>query len=315
MDLAIVIVNWNGKELLARCLRSIAETAGSLEHSVWVVDNASSDGSAALVAAEFPHVRLVASAENHGFAGGNNVALRAIYANGGCDHLLLLNPDTVVQPGSLQNLLRYMRAHPAVGAAGARLLNEDYSFQASFNPLPTLRQEFLILSALGRRLYGDWYPSAGPTASQVSRENVGYVVGACIIARLDAAQQVGLLDEGFFMYSEEVDWCARFHQHGWRVGYVADAPIVHLGGGSTRQVRAKMLAELYRSRVRFFSKHYGPLRALALRALLLTMNGLKLLRAKLRPSATGTAPLSWPLLRHAVGLSTPETRRPHAPSR
>jgi GT2 family glycosyltransferase len=320
MKLAIVIVNWNGRDLLARCLRSIEATAGDLPHAVWVVDNGSTDGAVEMVARDFPAVHLIASERNLGFAGGNNLALREVLNSqfrgqnsegfgtsalsplqSALDYVLLLNPDTVVQPGALQALVRFMDERPHVGAAGALLLNEDGSFQASYVPFPTLRQEFLILSGLGRKHRGPAYPSAPLTASLRSRDDVDYVVGACIIARASAVCEVGLLDEGFFMYSEEVDWCYRFRAAGWAVGYVAEARIVHLGGGSTRQVRPQMLAELYRSRVRFFRKHYGPLAALGLRALLLAMNGAKLLRRAVHPSPGGTPPLPWPLLRHAIG--------------
>ncbi len=322
MRLAIIIVNWNGRELLARCLRSIAETAGGLDCDVIVVDNGSTDGSQAMLRADFPTARLIDSPHNLGFAGGNNLALReALEARGerreareshpkplaSCpklhDYLVLLNPDTVVQPGALQALVAFMQAHPRVGVAGAQLLNEDGSFQFSYARFPGLVDEFLILTGLGRRRHGPWYPSASPQQSARSHDRAEYAMGACLIARADAAAEVGPLDEGFFMYSEEIDWCYRFRAAGWSVGYVADAPIVHLGGGSTRQVRPQMLAELYRSRVRFFQKHYGLPHALALRGLLLLMNSAKLLRARLRGGeAGGTPPLPWPLLRHALNV-------------
>ncbi|GAB4207649.1 MAG: glycosyltransferase family 2 protein [Roseiflexaceae bacterium] len=326
MRLAIIIVNWNGRDLLARCLRSIAETAGQLDCDVIVVDNGSTDGSQAMLRADFPAVTLIDSPHNLGFAGGNNLALRLVLgvrdwglgasASAAAaaslapspqplapNYVLLLNPDTVVQPGALQALVAFMQARPHVGVAGARLLNEDGSFQFSYARFPGLVDEFLILTGLGRRRHGPWYPSASPQHSTRSHDRAEYAMGACLIARPDATAQVGPLDEGFFMYSEEIDWCYRFRATGWSVGYVADAPIVHLGGGSTRQVRPQMLAELYRSRVRFFQKHYGAPHALALRGLLLLMNGSKLLRARLRGSkAGGTPPLPWPLLRHALSV-------------
>ncbi|HEU4329281.1 MAG TPA: glycosyltransferase family 2 protein [Roseiflexaceae bacterium] len=329
MRLAIIIVNWNGRDLLARCLRSIADTAGDLHCDVLVVDNGSTDGSQAMLRADFPAVRLIDSPSNLGFGGGNNLALREVLEARGLrledreahpkphssdpkpqasslkphDYVVLLNPDTVVQPGALQALVAFMQGHQHVGVAGARLLNEDGSFQFSYARFPGLVDEFLILTGLGRRRHGPWYPSAGPQQSVRSHDRAEYAMGACLIARADATAEIGPLDEGFFMYSEEIDWCYRFRAAGWSVGYVADAPIVHLGGGSTRQVRPQMLAELYRSRVRFFQKHYGLPQALALRGLLLLMNGTKLLRARLRGTeAGGTPPLPWPLLRHALSV-------------
>ncbi len=321
MDLAIVIVNWNGRDLLARCLRSIVETAAGLDYQVYVVDNGSTDGSRDMLRAQFPAVQLDDNQRNLGFGGGNNLALRQVLnyelrvqsseltqnsalltQNSRFDYILLLNPDTVVQPGALQALVSFMRSNPRVGAAGALLLNEDRSFQASYVPFPTIGQEFMILSGLGRALRGPAYPSAGPAASRRPRDDVDYVVGACIIARPEAIRQVGLFDEGFFMYSEEVDWCYRFRAAGWAVGYVAEAVIVHLGGGSTRQVRPQMLAELYRSRVRFFRKHYGAAAALALRCLLVVMNVAKIARVAFRRQGAGAPPLTWALLRRALTI-------------
>ncbi|NJN18031.1 MAG: glycosyltransferase family 2 protein [Oscillochloris sp.] len=127
-----------------------------------------------------------------------------------------------------------------------------------------------------------------------------YVVGACMLIRTKAMREIGLMDEGFFMYAEETDWCYRFRQAGWSVAYVPQAVIVHLGGGSTQQVRAPMLAELYRSRVRFFRKHYGRLPTFGLQGLLLTMHLSKLARGMLRRKG-GTPPLSWGLLLRAMG--------------
>jgi len=306
MDLAIIIVNWNGRDLLERCLRSIDETAAGLSCRVLVVDNGSTDGSQAMVQEQFPHMTLIDSPRNLGFGGGNNLALRETLGDSQQaaqrpEYVLLLNPDTVVPPGSLQALVAFMRSRPHIGVAGARLLNEDGSFQFSFARFPRLVDELLILTGLGRRRHGPWYPSADPGQSARSHDRAEYVMGACMIARADAAAQVGPLDEGFFMYSEEIDWCYRFRAAGWSVGYVAEAPITHLGGGSTRQVRPQMQAELYRSRVRFFQKHYGPLQASGLRALLLLMHLSKVLRASLRPGHSGgTPPLSWPLLRYAL---------------
>ena len=327
MDLAIVIVNWNGRGLLWRCLESIDKTAGDLNYAIIVVDNGSTDGSQTMVRTEFPAVTLIANDKNLGFGAANNVGMRtnlvehttaqlpthplppsALFSGHyhfAADYLLLLNPDTVVQPGALQALVQFMHDHPHVGIAGAQLQNEDGSFQASYVDFPCLKQEFMILTGLGRKLQNPAYPSASHTASQTPRDDVDYVIGACMIARSTAVQDVGLFDEGFFMYAEEVDWCYRFHAAGWSVGYVPNALITHLGGGSTRQVRPQMLAELYRSRVHFFHKHYNFVSTSALRSLLLLMNGIKMLRSHIRRGDTidGTPPLPWPLLLYALADS------------
>lgn len=309
-EVAIVIVSWNGCDLLDRCLRSIEATAQGLTYSIWVVDNGSTDGSIELVQTQFPQVHLMVSAQNLGFGGGNNAALRAL---GICAHspseaqvptpplVLLLNPDTIVQPGALQALVATMHNYPQLGAAGALLLNEDGSFQSSYIDFPSLRQELLILTGLGRKLHGPWYPSHS-LAESSTLCTAHYVVGACMLARSKTLQQVGLFDEGFFMYAEEVDLCYRIRDAGWEIAFVPTASIIHLGGGSTRKVRAKMLAELYRSRIRFFRKHYGPLSAAGLQAILLGMTLAKQLRDAIPGrAAAGTPALDWNLLQRALG--------------
>ncbi len=301
MDLAIIIVNWNGRSLLADCLTSIQATAGELAVQTYVVDNGSTDGSQQMVRQSFPAVTLIDAPHNPGFGGGNNLALRHVLAQPDAPHyLLLLNPDTVLHPGALQALIQFMEALPLVGVAGARLLNADGSFQFSHAPFPGLYDEWMILSGRGRASEGPWYPSYAPIEND-GTDRADYVMGAVMLARTEAVRQVGLLDEGFFMYSEEVDWCYRFRKAGWAVGYVPQAVVTHIGGGSTRQVRPQMQAELYRSRVRFFRKHYGIAAATRLQALLLLIHGAKLARATVRRNAAGTPPLPWPLMRHALG--------------
>jgi hypothetical protein len=312
MDVAIVIVNWNGRELLDACLRSIAATAGNLSYEIIVVDNGSTDGSVNLLRSDFPNVWVIEPGRNLGFGGANNFGMRAILERYGDnstrpEFMLLLNPDTIVQSDALQALVDCMRKQPHIGVAGAQLLNPDRSFQASYVEFPTLKQEFMILSGLGRKLHGEAFPSAGPAESQCARDDVDYVIGACMLVRTSALQDVGMFDEGFFMYSEEVDWCYRFQSAGWAVGYVPEAIIIHIGGGSTRKARPQMLAELYRSRVRFFEKHYGFTAALGLRGLLLLMNATKLLRIALRRNPNGAPPLSWSLLRHALSSGSAAT--------
>jgi hypothetical protein len=142
------------------------------------------------------------------------------------------------------------------GIVGAQLLNPDGSFQASHTRFPDLWQEFLILSGLGRLLYGRWYPSHS-AAEDKGPQIVDYVEGACLLVRREAYEQVGGLDEGYFMYAEEVDWCYAMREKGWQVWYQPAAKVIHLGGGSSHNRRIQREADLYRSRVRFFRKHYG----------------------------------------------------------
>jgi hypothetical protein len=190
--------------------------------------------------------------------------------------MLLLNSDAELRPDALHALLRLAEAQPRAGIVGARLLNPDDSFQASHSPFPTLWQEFLILTSLGRRLYGRWYPSRGPEVER-GPQIVDYVEGACLLVRREAFDEVGGLDEGYFMYAEEVDWCFAMKQHGWQVWYQPEAVVTHHGGASSQHRRAGREADLYRSRVRFFRKHYGDGAALMLKALLYAFTTMKLL--------------------------------------
>lgn len=268
--LSVIVLNWNTAHLLPACLDSVRSTAGHLDMDVWVVDNASADGSLEILRTHFPWVHLIANQENVGFAAGNN---RAIAATGG-EFVLLFNSDAIATPGSIETLLAVAQAHPRAAIVGARLLNPDGTFQASWSRFPTLAREALIISTLGRRLLGARYPSAGPEIDLGPR-SVDYVEGACLLVRRSAINQVGGLDEGYFMYAEEVDWSYSMHAHGWETWYAPDAAIIHLGGGSSRDRKPQREADLYRSRVRFFRKHYGALHANSLKGLLYASTAFK----------------------------------------
>lgn len=262
-DLSIIIVNWNTRNLLAQCLQSLQDTVKESSFDVWVVDNASSDGSVAMVRERFPQTHIVANSENVGFVRANNQAIAHCRGR----YMLLLNSDTRALPGSLDQAVRFMDEHSRAGIAGVRLLNPDGTFQASYTPFPTLWQEFLMLSRLGRWLLRPTYPSYGPQIEKGAQKIKGYMEGAYLMARREAVEQVGGLDERIFMYAEDVDWCYRFHRVGWEVWYLPNAPIIHYGGQSSKKRRGRMEAELYRSRVYLFRKHYGKLIAFCLMAL------------------------------------------------
>ncbi len=252
LDISIVILNWNTRDMLASCLDCIAQSVAGFDVEIIVVDNASSDGSQAMVRERFPHVHLIANRENVGFAGGNNQAM----AVSGGRYMLLINSDAFLMADALRAMLDLAEASPQVGIVGAQLLNVDGSFQASHTPFPNLWQEFLILSGLGRRLHGRWYPSQGPEEDK-GPQIADYVEGACLLVRREAYKEVGGLDEGYFMYAEEVDWCFAMRKKGWQVWYQPAARVIHLGGGSSQGRVTQREGDLYRSRVRFFRKHYG----------------------------------------------------------
>jgi len=269
-DLSICVVSWNTKDLLAQCLASVYANTQDITFEVFVVDNASGDGSAQMVRERFPQVRLIENSENVGFAKANNQAIRE--SAGRC--VLLLNSDTVVQPDALTQMIIFMDAHPDAGIVGGKLLDPDRSFQASYGDFPTFVSELLNITGLAKWLYGRYYPSHPPEESCEARA-VDWVGGACLMARRTAIEQVGLPDEGYFMYSEEVDWCYRFHQAGWKIYFLPDAQIVHLGGQSSRLADEKKLLWLWRSRVRFLSKHRNVVWAWTLQGCLRIIGAVK----------------------------------------
>jgi GT2 family glycosyltransferase len=261
-DLVVLIVNWNVRDLLHACLNSVFAdlTTSSLEAEVWVVDNASHDGSPEMVRTDFSQVRLLTSQENLGFAGGNNLALRQIGATDAPRHTLLLNPDTKVRPGALRTLVDFMQDHPEVGVAGARLFYGDGSFQHSAFGFPGLWQILFDLYPMPSRLYSSrlngryprpWYEQGQPFP-------VDHPLGAAMMVRWHVIRQVGFLDQEFHMYCEEIDWCMRIKQNGWKIYCVPQAEITHYEGQSARQIRAESFVNLWRSRRRLYDKHYNP---------------------------------------------------------
>lgn len=252
-DVSIIIVNWNTRDLLLACLASLSEAIGSLRADVWVVDNNSTDGSTAAVREQFPQVRLIVNAANVGFAVANNQAIRTSQGR----YILLLNSDTVALPGSIAALVRFLDQHPRVGIVGAQLVNGDGTLQPSWASFPTVWSELIGKNIRVRRPY--------PTRDGMPAYAVDWVGGACLLIRRAAVERVGLLDEDFYMYSEEADWCFRVKQHGWDICYFPEARVIHYGGQSSKKASTRMKCQLYRSKVRFFQKHYGPRRTLVLR--------------------------------------------------
>ena len=288
-DLSIVIVSWNVRELLRACLRSILrdQESGSgpqetrtpdarrLTSEIIVVDNASSDGSAAMVAAEFPAVRLIANRENRGFTGGNNQGLAVARGR----HVFFLNPDTVVVDAALTTLLAYMDGHSEVGACGPQLRYGDGSLQSSCRRFPTFMAAIFestplawhwpaALNPWARRYRMEDRPQ-GAQLTAAEAEPVDWLVGAALLARGEALAQIGGFDEGYFMYSEELDWCRRAKDAGWQIVYVPAAQVIHYEGKSSEQVVAARHIRFQTSKVRYFRKFHGAFRAEALRVFIL----------------------------------------------
>jgi N-acetylglucosaminyl-diphospho-decaprenol L-rhamnosyltransferase len=248
-DISILILNWNTRDLLVKCLDSIAHTAGNLSAEIVVVDNASSDGSRAMVRERFPNVRLIENETNVGFARGNNQAMAVSSGR----YALLANSDAFVWPGAIRALVDLADSQPQAGIVGAQLVNADGSFQASYTRFPI----------------------------------VDYVEGACLLVRRKAFEEVGGLDESYFMYAEEVDWCYAMRAKGWQVWYQPAAKVTHLGGGSSYNRPLEREADLYRSRVRFFRKHYGARTAELLKLQIYVFTAIKIFVHKLLRAVSG----------------------------
>ena len=270
MDLVVITVSYNTRDLLADCLESALaglERSG-LAGEIWVVDNASTDGSAEMVRGRFPDVRLVAHDENLGFAAGNNLALRTMDFGGKTTprHVLFLNPDTRVANDALGIMIRFLDSMLRAGAAGARLVHSDGSFQHSAFSFPGLAQIALDFFPPGRSLLphhrllesriNGRYPHRLYAAGHPFM--VDHPLGAALMIRAETLTEVGTFDERFFMYCEEIDLCHRIWTAGWQIYCVPQAEIVHLVGQSTRQFRDRMFVALWQSRFLMFEKHRSP---------------------------------------------------------
>jgi N-acetylglucosaminyl-diphospho-decaprenol L-rhamnosyltransferase len=251
--LSIVIVSWNTASLLENCLASILAYPPTSPFEVWVVDNASTDDSPRMVRERFAQVHLIEGHENVGFARANNQAIQRCSGN----YILLLNPDTLVTTGALQALVDFLDKHREAGAVGSKILNPDGSLQISSHPRPTLPRELWRLFHLDRILPYSEYPLTKWENNHA--QEVDLLMGACLLLRKVALDQVGLLDEDYFMYSEEIDLCYRIQRAGWQLFWVPQAKVVHFGGQSTQQAPVEMFLNLYQGKIKYFRKHNGRL--------------------------------------------------------
>ncbi len=276
---SVVLVNWNTKELLRNCLESLlANAAVPLE--VFVVDNGSSDGSPEMVESDFAGVDLIRNRENLGF--GKAVNLGMARATGPV--VMLLNTDTIVPPDSVRTVQDYLEMTPDAAVVGVQLLNADGSRQNSIANFPTLLTELGNKSLL-RKLFPARYP--GKEREFPGPVEVESVIGACMFVRREAIEKVGPLDEDFFFFMEETDWCLRFREAGWRVVHHPGATVVHLQGKTAEKVNVRARIEYYRSRYTYFRKHGGPAGRFALRAGLMFKVTLDLLAHLVMAAATG----------------------------
>jgi hypothetical protein len=264
-ELGVVIISWNVKDLLDRCLLSLREIEGDIPAriTVWVVDNASADGSTALVRDRHPWVHLEALEENLGYVRGNNLILDRFLSGALAmpDYVWLLNPDTVVTAEAVRALLNCFQTHPCAGLVGPELLNPDGSRQTCAFRFPGLLQPLFDLGLMPQRFYHSRLNGRYPEAlfRRGAPFRIDHPLGAAMMARAAALRAVGALDPRFFMYCEEIDWAWRMRQAGWSTWLVPAAKVVHYGGASTRQARPETTAHLWESRAKLYHKHRGPL--------------------------------------------------------
>jgi N-acetylglucosaminyl-diphospho-decaprenol L-rhamnosyltransferase len=326
IDLSILIVSWNVRDLLAACLDSIAAapviidsepvgadlrtrptSAGEVRVEVIVVESASSDGSADMIRSQYPWVCLLAQDENVGFTRGTNLALETAQGR----HVLLLNPDTVIRGDALNQLVDALDAQPTVGIVGPRVLNDDGTTQSTRRRFPTrltaIFESTWLQAYAPHRMLDRFYVTDLPDDGTFE---VDWVQGCALAARRAVYEQIGLLDPGYVMFSEELDWCRRAKDAGWRVLYLGSAQVTHYGGKSTEQVQANKHIYFQQSKLRYFRKFHGRGFALALRVFLLLsysaqigVEGCKALVGHKRPVRRERIQTYWRVIR-ALALHT-----------
>jgi GT2 family glycosyltransferase len=259
--LSISLVNTNNKVLLTDCLKSLYGQDHGVDFETILVDNVSTDGSAEMVAADFPQVQLIRNQKRKGFAANHN---QAIAASKG-EMVLVLNEDTVIRPGALKTMCDYMDSRPKTGALGPKLENPDGTLQKSCykfpSPMRSMAENLMLVAAFPNcPLWSDYR-----AWDHATERNVDFVSGAAILVRRKVLETTGVLDERFFIYAEETDWCYRMHKDGWNVTFIPNATIVHFGGQSSVAIKDRQFCEFNRSAGKYIRKHYGPVGAIIMR--------------------------------------------------
>lgn len=267
VDLSVSIVNYNTKEFLRKCLKSIYENTHKISFEAFVVDNNSKDGSTKMVKKEFPQVNLIENEMNVGFAKANNQAIKKSSSR----YILLLNSDTIILPNSLDMMKSFMDHHPQTGALGCKLLNPDMTLQPSCREFPSfmtllfestfLDQLFPSNKTIGRYKLSSW--------NHNETREVDQPMGACLMVRKKTVEEIGLLDEGFYMFFEEVDWCYRIKKRDWKIYFLPKAKVIHYGGRSVGKINFKMFFSWHKSRYRFFKKRYLKVSPFVLKTILI----------------------------------------------
>lgn len=257
LELSIIIVNWNAKEFLMECLGSLSEEISNPNFEVIVVDNASTDGSPELLQARFPNVKLIRNDSNLGFAKANNIGISQSKGK----YVCLINSDIIVLRDCLRYMINFMDKHNEIAVLGPKIHNPDRTLQRSCKSFPTLWNVFCRALALdtfmprsrlfGGRLMTYW--------AHNSIRSVEVISGCFLMVRREALNKVGLLDERFFFYGEDIDWCKRFREAGWDVVFFPDAEAIHYGGASSSRASIRFYIELQRAALQYWKKHHSRL--------------------------------------------------------
>ena len=312
IDISVIIVNWNVKDLLDKCLASLHNGSVAINQpqgelpviEIIVVDSASSDDSVAMVREKYPDVKLLAQSDNVGFTRGNNIGFREAQGR----YLLLLNPDTEIMDDVIPQLLTYMENNPKVGIIGPHTLNTDGTHQSTRRRFPTLTTgifESTWLSSLAPKSVDERYKMLDTDDNAIL--DVDWVQGSAMLVRREVYEQIGGLDEGYVMYSEEMDWCKRAKDAGWKVVYHGQAFITHHGGQSSGQVAAFKQIQFHTSKLRYFRKHHGYATYLVLRVIILLqfawqllIEGVKGLIGHKRDIRMNRVKVYWQVLRNGL---------------
>jgi hypothetical protein len=261
MDISVVIVTWNGRDFTRECLESLARQQGGLETEIIVVDNASSDGTPELIRERFPNVRLIENAKNEGFAKANNTGIRL----GTGKYVCLINSDVNVPPACLSKMHAYMEGNPDIGVLGPRMIGRSGQVARSYMRFPSV-WNYLCHSLALDASFKRWRMFGGSMMTDFDNQRtqeVDVLNGWLLMVRRGALDEVGLLDERFFMYGEDIDWSYRFHKAGWKRVYFAGAEALHYGAGSSASAPIRFYLEMQRANLQLWRKHFGRVRSFA----------------------------------------------------
>jgi hypothetical protein len=290
MDLTVSIVNYNTKEFLLNCLQSLYEGTDEISFEVFIIDNNSIDDTIEMTKEKFPQIKLICNSTNVGFSKANNQAIQ----QGSGRYILLLNPDTKVLKGTLEKMVVFLDGNPQVGVLGCKILNPDGSLQISTFGFPSLIKEFFNITSLGnlvppnaffRKLLGKHLSKIFKNTltrywDHDQSRDVDYVMGACFMIRRNAIDQVGLLDENFFMYVEDAEWCFRFKKSGWQIRYEPNMSVIHYANrtcSADLDLNSKLFIEYYKGILYFFQKHHQKIKQFILRGMLVGICSLRIM--------------------------------------